>query len=240
MWQMGYQAPEVATTIGAGDTPVKLSEVQKPYDLFVSLGSACDPAAFLRVHGLRRFSMPLDWVVSNHLSSVSRLFASKFAGYMELESMRLTDGSATHYDEDAILQAGADARSSYFVEDTRYGILSVHDFAILPDLPWHATYPEFKQKSHRRIERLLQQLSESPSVLFVRWAGLTDDAVALRKVLSEVAGGTADLLVLQPEAAVSSAVDRELEVDGVCCVRVPNAPADSAIWNKILGGMSLR
>lgn len=221
------------------ETPVKLSEIQKPYDLFVSLGSACDPAAFLRVHGLRRFSMPLDWVVSNHLSSVSRLFESRFAGYMELESMRLTDGSANHYDEDAVPQAGAGARPSCFVEDKRYGILSVHDFEILPDLPWHATYAAFRQKTDRRIERLLQQLAASSSVLFVRWAGLTDDAIALREVLSDVTEGTADLLVLQPEADVSSVVDRELEVDGVCCVRVPNAPADGAVWNEVLGAMSL-
>jgi hypothetical protein len=159
---------------------------------------------------------------------------------MELESMRLTDGSATHYDEDATPSIEGDVRSSYFVEDTRYGILSVHDFAVLPDLPWHATYPEFRQKCHRRVERLLQQLSVSQSVLFVRWAGLTDDAVALRKVLSDVAGGTADLLVLQPDVDVSSALDRELEVDGVCCVRVPNAPADGAVWTEVLKGMSLR
>jgi hypothetical protein len=233
------QARDVATVVSGGAKPVKLSEIQKGYDLFVSLGSACDPAAFLRVHGLRRFSMPLDWVVSNHLSSVSRLFESRFAGYMELQSMRLIDGSANHYDEDAIPQAGAGARPSYFVEDTRYGILSVHDFEVLADLPWHANYAAFRQKADKRIERLLQQLAVSPSVLFVRWAGLTADAIALRKVLSDVTKGTADLVVLQPEAGASSVVDRELEADGVCCMRVPNAPADSTIWNQVLGGMSL-
>lgn len=218
---------------------MKLAEVQKPYDLFVSVGSACDPAAYLRVHGLRRFSMPLDWVVSNHLSSVTRLFEHGFAGYMELACMRLTDGSANHYDEEAPPQENDAARPSCFVEDTRYGILSVHDFRIQAGLPWHADYAAFRDKTDRRIERLLRRLSNAGSVLFVRWAGRTEDAVALRSVLSGVVAGEADILVLQPAADVSSVTDLELDAAGVCCVQVPNVPADSAIWGRVLHGMSL-
>ncbi|NHW36816.1 DUF1796 family putative cysteine peptidase [Paenibacillus aceris] len=44
----------------------------------------CDPAAYLRGHHLRKFSMPLDWVMSPSLTDVNRLLAHKFTGFMEL------------------------------------------------------------------------------------------------------------------------------------------------------------
>lgn len=224
----------------AMEASLKLVEVQRPYDLFVSLGSACDPAAWLRVHGLRRFSMPLDWVVTNTLNDLKRLLENRFEGFMELEALRPIDGSANFHDEDNPLPPGTVADTTHFVLDERYKVISVHDFKNIPGQPWHAVYPTFKEKLESRIERLLTALSECDSVLFVRWAGQTSDAVALHPVLSTLTSGRADLLVLQPLPDAHSVGDRDIGVDGVCVVEVPNAPADKAIWDEVLQGMSLR
>ena len=217
---------------------MKLAEIQKPYDLFVGLGSACDPAAHLRTHDLRRYSMPLDWLVTSYLSEVSRLFENRFAGFMELESLQLIDGSANFYDEENPIPSNAPL-NTHFIEDKAYKTISVHDFPNIEGRPWQDNYPAFKQKLDLRIARLMSEIAGAESVLFIRWAGVTADAVALRSVLSGLTDGTADLLVLQP-TEVDGVVEQDNEHDGLCLLQVPNLPADTTIWDPILRGMSLR
>lgn len=108
---------------------MNLQEIKGSHDVIVSLGSACNPAMQLRRHNLRTFSGPLDWSVSLSLSDVSRLLKNKFNGFMELKNMCLIDGSAYVLDEGINIQS----TKSYFIKDTHYNILSVHDFPIIPN-----------------------------------------------------------------------------------------------------------
>ncbi|WP_160044040.1 MULTISPECIES: DUF1796 family putative cysteine peptidase [Paenibacillus] len=42
------------------------------YDIIVSLGSWCGPSIFLCRRQLRRFSFPLDWMISNSVTDLTR------------------------------------------------------------------------------------------------------------------------------------------------------------------------
>lgn len=185
--------------------------------------------------------MPLDWVVSLALPDVRRLFENRLAGFMELETMQPVEGSATHYDEEQTGDpADAPARATYFVKDTRYNILSVHDFPVVPDQAWHAGYPSFRSKLELRINRFLKSLAEAPSVLFVRWSGREEDALALHPVLAAMTSGRVDLLLLRPETEARCITSLQTDGDGVCLVRVPDRPGDVVMWDEVLRGMSLQ
>ncbi|WP_258833483.1 papain-like cysteine peptidase [Peribacillus frigoritolerans] len=60
-------------------TELKLQDIKGSYDVIISLGSWCGPSLILR-----RFSFPLDWVVSNSLPDVSRILKNRFVGFMDL------------------------------------------------------------------------------------------------------------------------------------------------------------
>lgn len=221
---------------------MKLAEIQKSYDLYVGLGSACNPAMSLRRHGLRRFSMPLDWCVTNTIDHVRAVLENRFSGFMELENLVLERDQSHYYldDGNAVMMQGVSI-ASHFVRDTRYDVLSVHDFPIIADGSWTLMYPTFRRKLDERVERLLTALAAAPSVLFVRWAGEIDQALALHPVLRGLTGGTAHLLVLKSRGGGEDVPIRDLEIaaDDVCVVEVANRPGDEAIWDAVLTGRSL-
>jgi hypothetical protein len=183
---------------------------------------------------LRTFSSPLDWVVTLSLSDVSRLLKNKFEGYMELEKMGLIDGTATVVD-DGVPQP----LKAYFVKDFYYNIISVHDFPILPNQEWYATYPAFKEKVNSRIDKFLDKIINSSTILFVRWAAKYDDVVELKSVLSEITKSHFDLLVLCPVDDLQSVEETEWGIGNVCSVKVPNRPTDNLIWDYVLKGITL-
>ncbi|MER2251881.1 DUF1796 family putative cysteine peptidase [Methylorubrum podarium] len=233
---------------------MRLDDVKKGYDLFIGIGSACNPAMAFDRHGLRKFSLPLDWSVTLDPMDVVRLFDGRFAGYMERSNLELISGGAKVHDEDQ-WQLGSpskDAPSSYFVRDSKFNVISVHDFRVIEGQPWDASYESFRQKLEIRIARLFRSLEEADSVLFVRWADLqksktelhrpqdlAKNAALIHRSLSDATRGRADLLILRPAANAEVITDLEDERDGICVVEVPNRPADCAIWDEILQGMSL-
>ncbi|MEC0258927.1 DUF1796 family putative cysteine peptidase [Paenibacillus lautus] len=52
-------------------TNVKLVDVKGAYDMIISLGSWCGPSVNLRQRQRRRFSFPLDWMISSSISDVT-------------------------------------------------------------------------------------------------------------------------------------------------------------------------
>ncbi|MGG4106272.1 DUF1796 family putative cysteine peptidase [Paenibacillus lautus] len=62
--------------------------------LIISLGSWCGPSINLRERQLRRFSFPLDWMISSSISDVTRLLSNRFIGFMELGHMRKVEGTS--------------------------------------------------------------------------------------------------------------------------------------------------
>lgn len=217
-------------------------EMQRPYHVIVSLGCSCSPALQLIRHKLRRFSAPLDWIVSPRLSDVNRLLSNRFAGYMELPHMQMEQETDLLLEEGTVVlpKTGiAQPVRSYFVKDTLYNILSVHDFPILPDQPWQATYPAFKAKLTHRIERFMNYIGNSPSVLFVRWAGDYAEAYELQSVLSGIVRGSYGVLLLRPEAGAAEITELPWGLRNVCALEVPDDPNDNDIWDYAFEGISI-
>ncbi|MNH90796.1 hypothetical protein D3C73_433410 [compost metagenome] len=213
---------------------MNLREIKKSYDAIIGLGSACDPALQLRRKNLRTFSSPLDWVVTLSLSDVSRLLKNKFKDYMDLNHMKLIDGKA-HVIEDGVIQP----LKSYFVKDSYYNIISVHDFPILPHQEWYEILPAFKEKINPRIDRLLEKIINSKSILFIRWAAKYEEVVELKLVLSEMTKGQFHILVLCPEDGLQSVEEMEWGIDQVCSIKVPNLSSDTITWDYALDGITL-
>jgi hypothetical protein len=214
---------------------VKLEDIKQPYNLIASLGSACGPASYLRKYNLRRFSMPLDWVASMSLSDVNRLLQNRFGGYMNFENLKLIDGQA-HFVENEIIQP----TKSYFVKDTYYNIISVHDFPVLPNQIWHANYPSFKEKLDFRIGRFIENIIHRKSILFVRWLADYHEVVELRSILSEITQGELNILIVNPVEGVTDVVELDWGLKGVCSVAVPmRSENNNVIWDRILNGILL-
>lgn len=74
---------------------MKLQDVKKDYGLIVSLGSSCAPAINLKRYGLRKFSMPLDWMISYSLADVNRLLKNEFKNFMDFRNLHPLD--ETHF-----------------------------------------------------------------------------------------------------------------------------------------------
>jgi hypothetical protein len=213
-----------------------LKDIKGSYDEVVSLGSACNTAMLLRQHNLRRFSGPLDWSVSGSLSDVSRLLKNRFVGFMEVENMNLIDGTGHGVDDGVNLQPV----NSHIVKDNYYNIISFHDFPILPNLDWTATYPSVKDKLNYRIDRFLEKITNSPSILFVRWAGNYEQAVELQSVLAGIVKGKFTILILEPLEGLQGVNEMKWGIDRVCAVTVPNLPYDNSTWDYVLNGIALK
>lgn len=56
---------------------------------------SCAPAINLQRNSLRKFSMPLDWMVSYSLADVNRLYKNRFQNFMELINLQILD--ETHF-----------------------------------------------------------------------------------------------------------------------------------------------
>lgn len=219
---------------------MNLQDIKGSYDAIVSLGSICWPAIHLKRHNLRRFSSPLDWVLSASLSDVNRLLKNKFNGFMELENMHLMDADATVFfikDNGATLPT-----KTHLIRDAYYNIVSAHDFPILQNKDWTVSYSSYKRKLNYRINRFLKKLTSSQSVLFVRWASnhdQYDQVVELQSILSGITKGKFNILILHPVEGLQNISEMNLGIDGVCSVQVPSDFTSNSTWDYILNGITL-
>ncbi|MGG3557890.1 DUF1796 family putative cysteine peptidase [Peribacillus frigoritolerans] len=92
---------------------------------------------------LRRFSFPLDWVVSNSLPDVSRILKNRFVGFMDLKNMKQVGGIASYLDAGDVVfsDEGCKQKKAHFIQDTYYNVISVHDFPMIPNQDWTHLYP---------------------------------------------------------------------------------------------------
>ncbi|MGQ3381490.1 DUF1796 family putative cysteine peptidase [Priestia endophytica] len=223
---------------------MKFEEIKGSYDLMVGLGSWCGPALHLRRHNLRRFSFPLDWVISNSLPDVSRLLKNRFQGFMELKNMKWTEGYAHLLDDgDAIFppEGGTEPVNAHFIEDTYSNIISVHDFPVIPNQDWEVLYPSYKEKLNQRINRFLEKVENSSSILFIRW-GVTNpnEAVELKSILSEMTSGKFNILILNAVSGLQEVMPIDWGIDGIASIQVPlENPNDNNVWDYAFQGLTL-
>ncbi|KUP24634.1 DUF1796 family putative cysteine peptidase [Paenibacillus sp. DMB5] len=223
---------------------MNLQDIKIEYDLIVSLGSSCAPAINLRRYGLRKFSMPLDWMISASLSDVTRLIKSRFNRFMAFENLSRLDETHFYLNDGNPVYDNPDGQSlskSYFIRDSEYNIISAHDFPIIPNVDWRSFYPAYRQKLDRRITRFWANLVQSTSSLFIRWSAGYEEVYELRDILSTLLRGRSyTILILNPAEHLT--VTRELPwgMEHVCALEVPGDMNDYTNWDFILNGIRLK
>ncbi|MEE3951771.1 DUF1796 family putative cysteine peptidase [Peribacillus frigoritolerans] len=224
-------------------TELKLQDIKGSYDVIISLGSWCGPSLNLRRHNLRRFSFPLDWVVSNSLPDVSRILKNRFVGFMDLKNMKQVDGIASYLDDGDVVfsDEGGKQQKAHFIQDTYYNVISVHDFPMIPNQDWTHLYPAYKEKLNYRINKFIEIISNSNSILFVRWGAVSvREADELQSVLSEMIQGKFNILFLDPIAGLENVNEIDWGIKGICTVQVPSdGPNDDSMWDYVYNGLTL-
>ncbi|WNS45403.1 DUF1796 family putative cysteine peptidase [Paenibacillus sp. MMS20-IR301] len=222
---------------------MKLLEVKQGYRLIVSLGFSCAPAINLKRYGLRKFSMPLDWMISYSLTDVNRLLRSRFQQFMEFRNLHkldetdflLDDGDPVYLDN-----LRSDLSHAYFIKDASYNIISVHDFPVIPGQDWTAGYPAYRLKLERRTRRFWSQLMSSSDTLFVRWFADADQVRELQLILTALLKNkNFTILILNPVPGLSTTREVEWGIQNVCVLEVSPDLNDYANWDYILQGISL-
>ncbi|WP_019639556.1 DUF1796 family putative cysteine peptidase [Paenibacillus fonticola] len=205
---------------------MRLSELQRPYDMIMSLGYNCMTAYQLKRLSLRNFSGPIDWVIIHEAKDLIRLLDHRFQGYMEQQNLKIL---GTH-------------NGFFSVQDTEYKAHSFHDFPCSGDNPAITNYYEFKEKLDRRTSRFMSLAAQADSALFVRERCSYEDAVRLRDSLSSLVKGKTHLLIIN-YTREGRLVEHNWIDDGICSVDV-NLDVDDEIfrdsyWNDAFRGMSL-
>ncbi|SDO21695.1 Putative papain-like cysteine peptidase [Paenibacillus sp. yr247] len=134
----------------------------------VSLGSSCQTAYQLKRLQLRKSSGPLDWFITSNTDGLIKLVQNEFQNFMEMEH----------------LQVLGQAHQHYVVRDNFYQVISYHDFPITnPGSLWNQEYSRYKIQVDRRVQRFLDTLTRSTSLLLVRTQTTKEEAVHLRNAL---------------------------------------------------------
>ncbi len=123
----------------------------KNYTHYISLGYFCEVAQDLEKLGLREFSSPFDWVISD-FSCVMKALDNKFEDFLGYENLLQNIACRSHYYE------------------SKYRFYSFHDFS--PCRSLKEQYRDVKEKYDRRINRFLKEI-KSPT-LFIRYISSED------------------------------------------------------------------
>lgn len=118
-------------------------------DIFISLGQACKPALHLRNYGLRKLSLPLDWMMCYDLDEAYRCFEVGFSDFFE-----------KCYEEES-----KSAKERYVVSMSNAGMVSIHAFP--KSIPLNQYMPTFRKTMQRRFDRLKSKILACDCVAFV-------------------------------------------------------------------------
>jgi hypothetical protein len=163
---------------------------------------------------------------------------------MELKNMKWTEGYAHLLDDgNAIFppEGGTEPVNAHFIEDTYSNIISVHDFPVIPNQDWEVLYPSYKEKLNQRINRFLEKVENSSSILFIRW-GVTNpnEAIELKSVLSEITPGKFNILILNAVSGLQEVKPMDWGIDRIASIQVPlENPNDNNIWDYAFQGLTL-
>ncbi|MEC3543665.1 papain-like cysteine peptidase [Bacillus thuringiensis] len=223
---------------------MNLDDIQKSYGVIVSLGGLCQVTNQIKRHHLRTFSGPLDWFYYPSLSDVNRLLQNRFEKFMKLENM-VIEGSESYglIESEFDNQTKWAERITYCIKDTYYNCFSMHDFPIDSEKDWKSTYPSFKAKLDTRINRFLEKINSSESILFIRIWGNRDEAVELKNVLSEITNKDFNILIVNFKEDISNIVEQKWGITTVCSNKLPRYQdrweGDDSDWNYILNKITL-
>lgn len=148
------------------------------FDVVVSLGYSCQTAEFIKKHGFRFQSHPLDWVITS-FDSLVLFILNEGKNFFEKESLLFNVTYPKHVISKAVME-------------THYGIYSLHDLVYSTDdgsgiKRFHqvilANYEIAKEKFDRRILRFFNLLKSNKKILFIRLGIERQEAILLDQLL---------------------------------------------------------
>ena len=139
------------------------------YDLYISLGEACSCSMALRNAKLQFYSYPLDWVGGGEFLGRTKFLVSDFENFIVKDD----------------LEKAFEVRSiscQAYVRKSNKMVFN-HDFKL--DVPFDEMFEEVDKKYKRRAKRVLEQIKNSKSVLFVYLRSPESKAVVTDEQLIE-------------------------------------------------------
>jgi hypothetical protein len=124
-------------------------DMQQPFDAIINLGGDCQVAYQLYVHGLRKYALPFDSLITPY-EALEKMLEHTFEGFMTLDNFKLVTNE----------------KNEKYILDTRYGTRLLHDFKMQED--FLKDYDDIAAKYNRRIERMLHLIINSEHPLFIR------------------------------------------------------------------------
>ncbi|MED3981909.1 DUF1796 family putative cysteine peptidase [Priestia megaterium] len=227
-----------------------LKDIKRPYDVVLGLGYWCDIANQLKRHNLRQFSSPFDWIWTPSLSDINKLLRNRFKDFMKVENMKFVNYGIGTVDNKDNLVFTDESPKTYILEDTKYNITSVHDFPVLPNQNWEASYPYVKEKFDRRINRFFEKINNSELILFVRYYANYSEVAELHSILSELTKSQFHILVINPVEGIQRVQEKCWNINGVVSIEIPFIRKGEHLladmknvnqedWDYILNGIAL-
>ena len=227
---------------------MKLNEIKKSYETVYGLGYWCDTAGQLQGHGLRKFSGPFDWVLTTSLSYISRVIDTNFHNYMEFQNLHFLGYSEISVDKE---DKHHYHHQTYVLLDTFSNIISAHDFPVHENQDWPMAYQDFRQTLKRRIDRFINKIKTSESILFVRMQATYEEAVEFRSVMRSLTDKPFTILVVNPVEGISEMEEADWDLDQIASVNIPIVSSfdfynnlikkvNQEDWTKILSGIHIK
>jgi hypothetical protein len=147
------------------------------HDAIINLGGDCQITYQLQIHGLRKYALPFDWLITPY-HSLRALLEHNFEGFLAPDNF----------------QFFVNEKNEKYILDKKYGTRFIHDFKLQED--FLQDYENIAQKYVRRINRFNNLILTSQSPLFMRKRITKEQAIELRNVLAVTRQGKPFLLVV--------------------------------------------
>ena len=142
--------------------------------IYIPLGQDCSLAYQLDKCGLRKFSLPFDWLYSKNLLDIIELIDNGFSNFLPQNTINTIDDLKQLYTICEIktnnfllnkpISTQSETFSKYKLKHKKYNIILPHEFAIIDT----EQIQIFIDKYQRRIARFYQLNNSDNELIFIR------------------------------------------------------------------------
>lgn len=198
------------------------------YEMVCSLGERCMTAHQMRLNKLRSESNPFDWLITTNITAVVDTLLNNWNNFFKRENLVVQYVGPEHTN----------------VMDSTTGFLSLHDFNSAK--PFDEEYDRFITKYTRRINRLMELICTSKSILFVRTNATEVDIENLQRLKTLNPSATIDFLIVNT-TNTTSVRSIPSKYDNVYIYEISDQPdlaydvwmGNHAHWKEVLSNYSL-
>ncbi len=172
---------------------LRFAFVAQAFDAIINLGGDCQAAYQLYIHGLRKYALPFDTLVTPY-DALREMLKNNFESFMRPDNFELV----------------VNERDEKYILDKKYGTRLLHDFKLQED--FLKDYEEIAEKYLRRIDRLIDLIITSEYPLFIRKKITQEQAAELKNLLFALREGRPFLLVVLDGA---QEIESDWKLEGV-------------------------